>query len=72
MPTSSVQFGANGPYLYAINDKIAKVTHVKLGENIDNSTIIESGISENQEVVKTGLDKLTDGSRISADYGEKE
>ena len=72
VPTSSVQFGANGPYLYAINDKIAKVTHVKLGENIDNSTIIESGISENQEVVKTGLDKLTDGSRISADYGEKE
>ncbi|HMF21620.1 MAG TPA: efflux RND transporter periplasmic adaptor subunit [Pseudolabrys sp.] len=66
VPTSAVQRGPNGTFVYAVkNDDTVAVRPVVVQKQDETQTVIKSGIDSNERVVTTGFVRLTDGSRIS-------
>ncbi len=65
VPTSAVQTGAPGDYVYLVNDDNTVSVHkVTPGPASGPYTAIESGLSAGQRVVTDGLDRLSDGAHI--------
>jgi membrane fusion protein, multidrug efflux system len=65
-PTSAIQRGAPGTFVYVINpDNTVSVRPVQLGPGTADSVAIESGLSPGDRVVVDGADKLRDDSKIS-------
>jgi membrane fusion protein, multidrug efflux system len=66
VPTSAIQRGAPGAYVYVINsDNTVSVRQISVGP-IDGSTAaVNSGLSAGERVVIDGTDRLRDGLRVS-------
>ena len=65
-PTSAVQRGPNGTFVYAVkNDDTVAVRPVVVQKQDESQTVIKSGIDSSDRVVTTGFVRLTDGSKIS-------
>jgi len=65
VPTSSVQRGAPGTFVYVIkNDNTVSVRVVKIGATDGDLTAITDGLTAGERVVADGADKLRDGARI--------
>jgi membrane fusion protein, multidrug efflux system len=65
VPTSAVQTGAPGDYVYVVNDNnTVSVRKVAVGPTNGAYTAITSGLSAGQRVVTDGLDRLSDGAHI--------
>jgi membrane fusion protein, multidrug efflux system len=65
VPTAAVQSGAPGDYVYLVNaDKTVSVHKVKLGPSDGKNTVILSGLSQGDQVVTDGTDRLNDGAKI--------
>ncbi|MFC0398861.1 efflux RND transporter periplasmic adaptor subunit [Paraburkholderia rhizosphaerae] len=65
VPTSAVQSGAPGDYVYLVNDNnTASVHKVTIGPTSGQYTAIISGLAAGQRVVTDGLDRLSDGAHI--------
>ncbi len=72
VPTSAIQHGPQGNFVYLVqNDNKVHIQMVTTGVTDLDNTVIISGVSENQQVVIEGVDKLINGSSvlISATYG---
>ena len=66
VPSSAVQHGVNGLYVYAVrNDAIAKLVSVEIGQDDGQTTIVTKGLTENDIVVTSGQSRLTDGTRVA-------
>jgi len=66
VPTSAVQRGPNGTFVYVVNDdNTVAVRPVVVQKQDETQTVIKSGLDSNERVVTTGFVRLTDGSRIS-------
>ena len=65
VPTPAVQNGPRGNFVYLL-DKENKVTITKVATGISNggSTVVTSGLAENDVVVIEGVDKLIDGAKV--------
>lgn len=66
VPTPSIQYGPNGTFVYLVDED---KTHVKVQPVVTDitsgtDTAVAKGISENQIVAVTGVDKLRDGVSI--------
>ena len=58
MPTSAIQQGANGSYVYRLNqNQTVSNTAVKTSVNYGEFTVVTTGLSKNQIVV-TGVNKI--------------
>jgi multidrug efflux system membrane fusion protein len=72
VPAVAIQRGPQGTFVYIINqDKTAEVRQVKVGVTEGNDTSIESGLSEGDQVVIDGADKLRAGSKVLAGSGTR-
>jgi multidrug efflux system membrane fusion protein len=65
VPTSAVQSGAPGDYVYLVNaDQTVSVHKVTPGPSNGKVTAILAGLSAGQQVVTDGMDRLSDGAKI--------
>jgi len=65
VPTTAIQSGAPGDYVYLVNaDHTVSVHKVTLGPSDGKHTVIQAGLSAGQMVVTDGMDRLIDGAAI--------
>jgi multidrug efflux system membrane fusion protein len=66
VPTSAVQRGPNGTFVYVIgeNDTVS-ARNVTVTQQNDTDAVIASGIAANERVVTTGFASLSEGARVS-------
>jgi membrane fusion protein, multidrug efflux system len=65
VPTSAIQRGAPGTYVYVINaDNTVSVRQVSTGPVDGSITGINSGLSAGERVVTDGTDRLRDGVKV--------
>ncbi len=65
VPTSAIQQGANGSYVYRLNqNQTVSNIAVKTSVNYGEFTVVTTGLSANQIVVTEGSDKLFDGAKV--------
>jgi multidrug efflux system membrane fusion protein len=66
VPTSAIQRGAPGTYVYVINaDNTVSVRQVSTGPVDGNVTAVNSGLSAGERVVVDGTDRLRDGVKVT-------
>jgi membrane fusion protein, multidrug efflux system len=66
VPTSAIQRGAPGTYVYVINaDNTVSVRQVSTGPVDGNITAINSGLAAGERVVVDGTDRLRDGIKVT-------
>jgi membrane fusion protein, multidrug efflux system len=66
VPTSAVQRGAPGTFVYLINaDDTVSVRRINLGPTDGELTAVESGLAPGDRVVIDGADRLREGTRVS-------
>ncbi len=73
VPTAAVQRNSQSTYVYVVGDDSAVSVHaVTLGTTEGNDSEISSGLVSGDTVVMTGVDKLQEGTKVSAHLdGEK-
>jgi membrane fusion protein, multidrug efflux system len=66
LPTTAVQRGAPGMFVYVVNtaDSTVSVKPVKLGRTDGDRVAVESGVEAGNVVVIDGADRLRDGGRV--------
>jgi multidrug efflux system membrane fusion protein len=65
VPTPAVQSGAPGDFVYLVNaNHTVSVHKVKLGPSDGRNTVILAGLSQGNQVVTDGTDRLNDGAKI--------
>ena len=70
-PAAAVQLGAQGSYVYVVEDGKAKLTPVKLGWRGNNKVLVEEGLMPGQQVVVDGVDRLRNNAPIALAQPEK-
>lgn len=66
VPTQAVQTGAPGDYVYVVNPNHTvslRVVKIGIGNGID--TVVKSGLKPGETVVTDGVDRLTNGARVT-------
>jgi membrane fusion protein, multidrug efflux system len=66
VPVDAVQRGPEGLFVYVVDGDKAKITKVKVDQEGDQLSRIESGLTEGQTVVIAGQSRLADGSTVQA------
>lgn len=65
IPTSALQTGQNGTYVYLVNqDLTAQPQPVKVGWTVGDTTVIASGLEPGQRIVTDGQLRLTPGGKV--------
>ncbi len=65
VPTEAIQYSANGPFVYMLNDDLTvTATAVKVGIVSGGNTTLSAGITPNTLVVIEGADNLTNGASV--------
>jgi multidrug efflux system membrane fusion protein len=65
VPTTALQSGAPGDYVYLVNaDQSVSVHKITQGPSDGKNTVILSGLSAGQTVVTDGMDRLSDGAKV--------
>ena len=65
VPTSAVQRGPDGAFVYAVKGDLVALTKVTLGQQTDADTVLTAGLAPPAIVVTTGFTRLTDNAKIS-------
>ncbi len=66
VPTPAIQYGPNGTFVYLLSKdhKNVKIQPVEIDVTDGSFTMIKSGLSENDAVAVTGVDKLKDEAAV--------
>jgi multidrug efflux system membrane fusion protein len=65
-PNAAVQLGANGSFVYVVNENsTVSVRQVTTGPSDPQNTVIASGLAVGENVVIDGVDRLRDGAKVS-------
>jgi multidrug efflux system membrane fusion protein len=71
IPTSAVQRGPNGTFVYVVgDDSRAAMRPIRIERQDENQTVVASGLKPGEKVVTTGFVRLTDGTQVTIG-GEK-
>lgn len=66
VPTSALQRGPNGTFVYVVkDDSTTQMRPVQVRKQDEIQTVIQSGIAPGERVITTGFSRLTDGARVS-------
>ncbi len=66
MPAQAVQNGVPGDYVYVVNeDDTVSVQPVTAGPSDGTDTVITKGLTPGQTVVIDGVDRLTQGAKVT-------
>ncbi|WNJ92953.1 efflux RND transporter periplasmic adaptor subunit [Bosea sp. 685] len=63
VPREAVQNGQNGPFVFVVEDNIAKARTVVLDRTVDGRVVLASGLKGGEAIVVDGALLLTDGAR---------
>ena len=66
VPSTAIQVGQDGAYVFVVADGAAHVQKVKVARTLDSDTILESGLDGGESVVTEGQLLLNNGSKVSA------
>jgi len=69
VPTTAVQNGQTGTYVFAVQDKTAEIRNVVVERQNGDVTVIKEGLKPGDIVVIDGQNRLVGGSRISIKSG---
>ena len=73
IPTSAIQRGAQGNYVYRIDkDNIAHVTPIETGPEQGQMTVVNQGLTAGDQIVLEGIDRLRDGLQVKLIQREPE
>ena len=64
VPTEAVQNGQRGPYVFVIENGVAKVRPVTVSRTVSGESLIASGLNGDETVVTDGQLSLRDGLRV--------
>src|SRR5258708_3710392 len=65
LPTAAVQLGPNGPFTYVVKpDSTVEVRQLKIGEESDGMTIVNTGLALNERVVTSNQYRLQAGAHL--------
>jgi multidrug efflux system membrane fusion protein len=65
VPAQAVQTGQRGPYVYVVKrDNGVEMRPVKVGQQVEQQTIIDSGVTAGETVVTDGQIRLTPTSKV--------
>ncbi len=65
VPSPVVQFGQNGPYVFVVEDGVAKIRNVTVDRTVDMQSVITKGLSGGETVVRDGQLTLVNGTRVT-------
>ena len=67
VPPSAIQTGPTSSFVYVLNGdgKTVKQTNVTVGQQSETAAVLNSGVSEGQQVVLQGASRLSDGSKVA-------
>lgn len=65
LPSQAIQVGQNGPYVFVVENGVAKVRPVSVDRTVDMQTVISKGLSGGETVVLDGQLSLVDGVRVA-------
>ena len=66
VPTSAVQIGQNGPYLFVVkSDSTLDLRQVKPGQSHGDQTVIQEGVEPGELVVTSGQLQLSPGAKVA-------
>ena len=64
VPTSAVQQGPQGTFVYVVRDGKANVSPIKIGITQGERTSVTSGVNAGDAVITDGMDRLRDGAAV--------
>jgi membrane fusion protein, multidrug efflux system len=65
VPGTAIQFDQSGNYVLVVNDKnIVEYRQVKIGQKIEEMTVIEEGVSPQDRVITLGVQRARPGSKV--------
>ncbi len=64
IPIDAVQYGSKGTYVYVIEEGKAKMRSIKLGALEGARTSVIEGLSEGEQIVLEGIDRLWEGKDV--------
>lgn len=64
IPADAVQYGSKGTYVYTIDDGKAQMRSIKLGALEGDKVAVLEGLSEGEQVVLEGIDRLWPGKDV--------
>jgi multidrug efflux system membrane fusion protein len=71
VPTSSVQRGPNGTFVYVVGaENTVAVRPVTVAQQDDTRAVISNGLQAQDQVVTTGFTRLSNGTKVSVQPGE--
>ena len=71
IPTAAVQRSTNSTYVFVVNaDSRVGIRNVQLGTTNGDETEVSTGLHPSDEVVLSGVDKLTEGSKVAVQLQE--
>jgi multidrug efflux system membrane fusion protein len=68
-PNAAIQQGAQGPFVYVVNDDTVGVRQIRTGPVDGQRTAILSGLKTGEHVVIDGVDRLRDGAKVAVRNG---
>jgi multidrug efflux system membrane fusion protein len=71
VPSPAVQVSQTGPYVFVVENGVAKVRPVTVDRTVDGQSVIAKGLNGGETVVLDGQLQLVDGSRVAPRSGGK-
>lgn len=71
VPSPAVQVSQTGPYVFVVENGVAKVRPVTVERTLDMQSVITKGLSGGETVVRDGQLQLVEGSRVTPRSGGK-
>ncbi|MFY7889399.1 MAG: efflux RND transporter periplasmic adaptor subunit [Spirosomataceae bacterium] len=65
IPKLALVEGTKNPYVYVVQDNVAKIQKITVGREVGENIEVVSGLQAGQEVVTSGQINLTNGSKIT-------
>jgi multidrug efflux system membrane fusion protein len=66
VPSTAVQVGQTGAYVFVVKDGAATVNPVKIARTLESEAVLESGLTGGESVVTEGQLLLSNGTKVSA------
>lgn len=71
VPSTAVQVGQTGTYVYVIKNDVAELHPVQVARTLGSVTVLESGVADGDSVVINGHLQLTNGARVAVRGAKK-
>jgi len=70
VPTEAVQEGTDGRYVFVLNpDRTVDLRSVAIAREVEDATVVQSGLAQGDIVVTDGQDRLSAGSKVTVKSG---